>query len=198
MHAFLAVGVPGGPCRRRLSLQRSTRSVNAEEAFGEVALPLVSVSSLLLVAASFAAREYFLNNREDAMRKALVEVRDAGKKGLGVFATREIPYGEYIGSYFGEVLTLAEICQRYTDWDGSYIFDLGNGKYIDATRPEQGNFTRYMNHCADRKATIRSEVLPRRMRVEFYAMKRISENEELCFDYGNSYWEGNEHLVIND
>mmetsp|Transcript_3586 Transcript_3586/g.10791 ORF Transcript_3586/g.10791 Transcript_3586/m.10791 type:complete len:199 (+) Transcript_3586:31-627(+) len=198
MSAFVPVIFQTRSRRERLPSRRIVRSAGYEESFGEVALPLLSVSSVFLAAASFTLREYYLDHRKDAVQRACVEVRKAGEKGLGVFATKEIGSGEYIGNYLGELLSLVEVRRRYVDWDGSYIYDLGNGKYIDATDPKEGNFTRYMNHTTDSKATVRSEVLSWRNRVEFYAKKHIHEGDELCFDYGDSYWEGNEHLIIDE
>ncbi|KAJ1437718.1 hypothetical protein B484DRAFT_227057 [Ochromonadaceae sp. CCMP2298] len=80
-----------------------------------------------------------------------VAVADAGYKGLGMFATRDIPAGAMIGYYAGELLTARDYVKRYPLGDSVYTFQINNGQrrdllYQDARDPALSNLTRFINH----------------------------------------------------
>jgi SET domain-containing protein len=80
-----------------------------------------------------------------------VAVADAGYKGLGLFATTDIPAGAMIGHYAGELLTARDYVKRYPLGDSVYTFQMNNGQrrdllYQDARDPALSNLTRFINH----------------------------------------------------
>ena len=77
----------------------------------------------------------------------------SGNCGLGAFTTTRIPFGTYIGEYYGELLSRKQVESRYYnkrsldtedyEWladrysrsqevTGSYLLELSNGKFVDA------------------------------------------------------------------
>jgi hypothetical protein len=44
----------------------------------------------------------------ECAEKNMVEIRNAGKLGLGVFARRDIPQGQVLGEYLGQILPFDE------------------------------------------------------------------------------------------
>lgn len=66
-----------------------------------------------------------------------VEIRDAGSKGLGVYAKRPLPKGGLIVRYTGALRTFDEhqgLCDR-GQANFNYVFNLGSDYIIDAVRP---------------------------------------------------------------
>ena len=66
-----------------------------------------------------------------------VEIRDAGSKGLGVYAKRPLPKGGLLVRYTGALRTLEKhqgLCDQGLA-DFNYAFNLGSDFIIDAVRP---------------------------------------------------------------
>lgn len=117
--------------------------------------------------------------------EAAVEVKPAGDgKGMGAFATEDIAAGAYVTTYVGELVTLLETQERYTDEDPVYLFELTPELYLDAM--DSTHFSRYFNH--DEKFNLNFTVLPGERRIDFFASRAVLAGEELTFDYGPSYW----------
>ena len=79
------------------------------------------------------------------------EIRAAGKKGWGLFATDAIDKGAFVIEYVGEIIDMAEAHRRlkhcYFGSKKFFILALGAGYLIDATA--KGSRARFMNHsCA--------------------------------------------------
>ena len=83
----------------------------------------------------------------DALQLDLVVIRDAGAKGLGVFAATDLREQTFVGAYTGEVLTAQEYEQRYPRGDAQYVFQVNDDYLIDAGDPELSpGPIRYTNH----------------------------------------------------
>jgi SET domain-containing protein len=106
-----------------------------------------------------------------------LHVADSRIAGKGVFAARDIPEGELIGEYTGEIITDEEADRRYENEEMTYLFDIGGGKCIDALR--SGCILRYVNHSCDPNCDDRLEGC----RVFYYAKRNIRKGEELTIDY---------------
>ena len=112
----------------------------------------------------------------------------------GVFATREISKGEFIGVYSGEIGF-----GDYHEKDASsYLFEmLDDIVYVDAKNG--GNFTRYINHTTPENCNVMSLLyLMETSRfgrvftipiIILYANESIQAGEQLLYDYGNDYWD---------
>ncbi len=111
----------------------------------------------------------------------------------GVFASKEIPQGEFIGIYTGEL--------KYGDYDdqeeSAYLFELLD-EVVYAEAKSYGNFTRFINHSPEDHANVHSMIylydLLKFQRVFtipiiiFYAKTAISRGDQLLYDYGKDYW----------
>ena len=123
-----------------------------------------------------------------------IDVRPTTWKGLGAFALTAIPIGTPVCTYQGDRLTRAELEERYGSRldQCEYLFDLGNGAYIDASN--SGHASRYINHdehgnlVPSLSRTDSSAVGVGTDRIDFYATRQIEPGEELTFDYGLGYW----------
>lgn len=103
-------------------------------------------------------------------------VRKAGN-GFGIFALEEIPKGEYVLEYTGEIITDEEADRR----ESKYLIDAEDGWVIDGTGRE--NFARYINH----RCKPNCEAVAEGKRVFIYTTRRIKPGEELGYDYGKDY-----------
>ena len=149
-----------------------------------------------------------------AVETGFVEIRQCSDKakGLGAFSTRHICEGDYIGEYYGEVLSKSQVRSRYYGkasktaddqrWaldrssrqqgtTGMYVFELkGANLFIDGEDAEKSGWCRFMNHASDKTANVKafdklhadSDLL---VYPQFYAIRDIAKGEELCFFYGN-------------
>ena len=127
-----------------------------------------------------------------SMREASVEVRDAGAKGMGAFASEALKAGAYVGSYEGLLTTLEATRQRYAHLTEAeqefvpkeYVFELDAQYCIDARNST--HFTRYLNHAE--YGNLEVQVDAEAQRVDFFAACDVAADEELLFDYGYEYW----------
>lgn len=109
--------------------------------------------------------------------------------GFGVFTHRPIPANAFIGEYTG-VLRKRRFWGR---WKNLYCFDynIGEGKrtsfVIDAEK--EGNHTRFINHSAQSNLEPVSVYCDGLVHVILYSTRAISAGEQLCYDYGDEYWE---------
>ena len=127
----------------------------------------------------------------DAESTPSVEVRDAGVKGRGAFATRNFAAGEYVGPYVGTLTTDDETIARYcaenilsASLKCDYLFHVNDTYSIDAQNST--HFSRYFNHAEH--GNLVSSTDEDELRVDFYAARDIAADEELTFDYGVRYW----------
>jgi hypothetical protein len=111
------------------------------------------------------------------------------KIGYGVFTDNPLPAGSFIGEYTG-LLHKRRLWRR---WDNLYCFDYTVGErkstslVIDCE--EAGNHTRFLNHSARPNLELVSVYDQATIRVILYAKTAIQAGTQLCYDYGQSYWE---------
>ena len=123
-----------------------------------------------------------------------IEVRQAGKKGLGVFALRTLEAGELTGRYSAPVLSMDD-SMRATEagtTSDMYSFSLdGLDWVLDAEDATRSNWLRYLNHSRrrDNCVPIPANVLGFNYAVLFQVSRQIPAGDELLFDYGPGYWD---------
>lgn len=127
---------------------------------------------------------------EDILERAKsewCEVRESSIHGAGVVAAKDIPAEQRIIEYLGEKIDKAESERRATaqmehaEETGEaavYIFTLSKKWDIDGNVP--WNTARLLNHSCDPNC----EAWIEEKRIYLYALRDISEGEELTFDYG--------------
>ncbi|XP_047134879.1 histone-lysine N-methyltransferase EHMT2 isoform X1 [Hydra vulgaris] len=123
-----------------------------------------------------------------------LQVIKTTNKGWGLRTLNPIPLGSFILSYVGELITDEEAERRNAD---TYLFNLDlktsgdEPNCMDALR--YGNCGRFINHSCD--ANVRAIKLFTSHRdvscpeIAFFAYKDIKAYEELCFNYGDSFWD---------
>ncbi len=134
---------------------------------------------------------------DDLLYTKRVEIRFISKAvGYGVFAKENIAPYSILNLYAGILKKDADIASNN---DSTFMFtDFGKFS-IDAQK--QGNWCRFMNHCADRDPKTNvvawehySEWGPR---IIFTASnKGIKKGSQLLYSYGDSYWEEDGFLEL--
>lgn len=106
-------------------------------------------------------------------RQGIMTVKNTGKYGKGVFATRAIKKGEYIHTLTGDTMNIRDFIER-VNGDKENIDDplqVGMRTYIDLDRT-----SRMFNHSCDPNAALRK-------RSELFAIRDIPKGSEITFDY---------------
>ncbi|CAG9853837.1 unnamed protein product [Phyllotreta striolata] len=117
---------------------------------------------------------------------APVEVFNTEKKGLGLRAAANIPFGEFILEYVGEVLNIDEFEKRAEGYSQDqnihyYFMALRADAVIDATM--KGNISRFINHSCDPNAETQKWTVNGELRIGFFSTRTILAGEEITFDY---------------
>lgn len=100
-------------------------------------------------------------------------IKDTGKYGNGVFATKDIKEGEIIYELSGEIISFDESIRRIRIGEERQDDSLQVGLELDMDLDE---FSRTFNHSCDPSAGIRKI-------SELVALRDIKEGEEITFDY---------------
>ena len=115
---------------------------------------------------------------EELPSELAVTVGPAGDMGQGAFAAESAPAGRWVCEYVGELVTLLETVQRYTDVDPQYLFQITPELYLDAM--DSTHFSRFFNHA--QHGNLNFTVDPSRRRIDFYLSRDVETGEELRFD----------------
>lgn len=112
------------------------------------------------------AAGHLLDAREDGdMGKVpkvrCIEVRAAGKRGLGIYAAKKFAPGEEVLTFHG-----TETAQQ-----GAHTLQIGKHRHLTVAAPGK-----YINHSCDPNCGIKNK-------TTLVAIKPIEEGEEITFDY---------------
>src|SRR5438132_3751672 len=113
-----------------------------------------------------------------------IQVRRSGVHGKGVFALRDIPAGETLIEYVGEIISWKEADRRHPtnpdDPNHTFYFSIGDGKQvIDAA--VGGNAARWINHSCNPNCEADEDDDTQRVFIK--ALRKIKAGEELSYDY---------------
>ena len=119
-----------------------------------------------------------------------IQVRKSGVHGKGVFALQDIPEGERLIEYVGEIISWKEAQRRHPwnpeDPNHTFYFHVDEKRVIDAAYG--GNASRWINHSCDpncEAAHLESDSGKKRKdRIYIEAMRDIAPGEELTYNYG--------------
>lgn len=106
--------------------------------------------------------------------------------GHGLYAEEEIGEGAYVGEYTGMV----RANDRHWEFN-NYLYEypvpdpIGRSFVIDATA---GNLTRFINHSYTPNLKPVHVFFDGFYHLIFIALRTIGVGEQLCYDYGRSYW----------
>ena len=134
-----------------------------------------------------------LDQQELTMGKD-VEIREAGSKGMGVFALRRLEVGELVGRYSAPVLSMEESIRAAETGMTSdlYSFSLdGSNWVLDAEDAARSNWLRYLNHSRrrDNCIPVPATILGFNYAAMFQVSRQVQPGDELLFDYGTGYWD---------
>lgn len=147
----------------------------------------------------YISNECFNNVKEldDYLRSwgkipSFLEMRDVLGKGYGVFTTKKIQRGTFLGTYTG-------LYKFQNDTTNKYLFSVRDAKNVnvifasaDAENIMFANWTRFVN---DGK-TPNTEFFSAAYQVFLFSNKDINANEELIASYGEGYWKNMESRGI--
>jgi SET domain-containing protein len=111
-----------------------------------------------------------------------IQVRRSGVHGKGVFALADIPEGETLIEYVGEIITWKQAQKRHPhdpkDPNHTFYFHVDEKRVIDAKNG--GNSSRWINHSCDPNCEADEED----GRIFIKSLRNIAAGEELNYDYG--------------
>jgi hypothetical protein len=111
--------------------------------------------------------------------------------------------------YCGEMLDERQYLRRYPEVArGDYVVGTaapnGTPVFIDACAEEQVSPGRWLNHASDGTAACnvgnaaywQTDELEPVVRLCMYTMRNVAAGEELCWDYGDAYWEARQQAPL--
>lgn len=101
------------------------------------------------------------------------EVRDAARKGRGLFATAPIDVGDVVAAWGGEVMQLTAF-DAESEHRRTHGIQIADDLYM--VGPESPDPADFANHSCDPNTGIVGNIL-------LVAMTAIEPGEEICFDY---------------
>ncbi|HEX2868102.1 MAG TPA: SET domain-containing protein [Ignavibacteriales bacterium] len=107
----------------------------------------------------------------------LIEVRNSGIHGNGLFATEDIAPGELVLIVAGEVIDESEALRREAEDGNVYIFYNGDS-FIDAAGTDK---IKYINHSCLPNCEVQDRD---EASLNLVSVKPIKKGEEVTIDYG--------------
>ncbi|KAL1533577.1 [histone H3]-lysine(4) N-trimethyltransferase [Salvia divinorum] len=109
-----------------------------------------------------------------------------GKKGYGLQALEDMPQGQFLIEYVGEVLDVHayEARQREYGMRGHkhfYFMTLNGSEVIDASA--KGNLGRFINHSCDPNCRTEKWMVNGEVCIGLFTLRDIKKGEEVTFDY---------------
>lgn len=118
----------------------------------------------------------------------LVELRDYGRKGVGVRALQRIPRKAILAEYLGEVMPYNYKQDPVYALDFSLPGCRGHEVIATVSSKRYGNWTRFINHSCDASTKFTVLTCGGRHRRVVQAVRDIEVFEEVTVDYGDGYW----------
>ena len=124
------------------------------------------------------------NNRIQRGNTSNIEVRETPGKGYGLFACEDLPKGQFVIEYVGELITIRDLRARMNALGSKghlYGMQLKPDTFLDASR--KGSISRFINHSCEPNATVDFWTIGKRLHVGVFTAQNISSGTELTFDY---------------
>lgn len=123
-----------------------------------------------------------------AYGESVTEICTVPGMGKGIFATKNIPSGAWIGEYLGELIP-SQLKSRTQE--NMYLFEFDADNKISCDASQFGNWTRFMNHHCEPNVAALEYVYARRKVIAFRTIRRIEKGEQMFIWYGEEYFSGN-------
>ncbi|KAB8336730.1 hypothetical protein FH972_021039 [Carpinus fangiana] len=119
-------------------------------------------------------------------RKKLVKFDRSAIHGWGLYAEENIAMNDMIIEYVGEkvrqaVANIREIKYDKQGMGSSYLFRIDEDAVVDATK--KGGIARFINHSCAPNCTAKIIRVDGTKRIVIYALKDITKDDELTYDY---------------
>lgn len=106
--------------------------------------------------------------------------------GMGLYACEDIPAGDFLIEYVGEVVrrAIADVREKTYERQGmgdSYLFRLTGELVVDATR--KGSLARFVNHSCEPSVIAKIITVNGTEKIVFYSKRSLKKGEELTYDY---------------
>ena len=124
------------------------------------------------------------NKRIQRREYAKLSVRETPGKGYGLFVEDDVPAGQFLTEYVGELISNKEFSKRLQQRKNEpmmFIMQLKPNTYVDAR--EKGSVSRFINHSCEPNATTDTWIVEGRLRVGIFTSKPLAAGTELSFDY---------------
>ena len=127
-----------------------------------------------------------MNQRFQRRGYSRIEMRRAGKKGMGLFCSEPLAKGQFITEYVGEVLDERTYAARKAAYDEAgqrhmYFMTVSGSEIIDAF--QRGNLGRFINHSCDPNCETQKWVVNGELCIGLFSLQDIPAGTELTFDY---------------
>jgi len=123
-----------------------------------------------------------MKKEADKLSGRRIQVRRSGVHGKGVFAVQDIPRGEVLIQYQGEIITWKSAQKRHPhnpkEPNHTFYFHINDRVVIDGG--VGGNASRWINHSC----TPNCEADEIGEQIFIKAIKKIKSGQELTYDYG--------------
>jgi len=103
-----------------------------------------------------------------------------------VVARPAIAKGTFVCCYQGDILTVDEELERYPDRYPDYCLQISSNPKLSIDGENSGHWSRLINHNEKSNLILHTNEADRT--AHFTAARDILPEEELCFDYGISYF----------
>jgi hypothetical protein len=160
--------------------------------------PTIILASMAAIASVAVVNTVSHNEDREPLDESQLEVKESEipGAGMGMFARTNIPEGTYLMEYRGERFSESDYFERYPDGQGRYVaeiegfFPWNEATYLDAVDATKTNLARYMNSQEDANVVWKKQrVGPQAGKMFMYSSRDVCAGEELCFDYGEQYWD---------
>jgi len=122
-----------------------------------------------------------------AQKGLRIKPSEIANAGFGLFASKRIPKGKVIAPYTGEVLTRAQVDQRYPgDVTGQYVLCTSRTRCIDGRKSTAGA-ARFANSA---RGSTKKNNAKLTAAGNLAARQAIQANKEILTSYGKDYWKG--------
>ncbi|KAL1850652.1 hypothetical protein Daus18300_012863 [Diaporthe australafricana] len=112
--------------------------------------------------------------------------------GYGVYAAVDIPAGEKLDEYMGQLIPTRMAQSNDLDDYSFEIIGIGS-----STAKDYGNWTRFVNHtCVNFNVTAELSMLGGRRTIVFQTSRNIAAGEELLLNYGTGYFAAGEGEIM--
>lgn len=108
--------------------------------------------------------------------------------GYGLFAERDFARESYIGEYVGIVRKIKRFSPEGNEYCLHYPSRFFSYNYYCIDAKAAGNETRFINHSETPNLQPVCIIDRNLVHIAFFTTRPIAKGEELCFNYGKSFW----------